>query len=83
MCSVNTSNLISNHIHVCIEQIVALAFGQVFVPPSSFEAASRCLWTDSGRSCLRWLCGYQVLQPDYGPSVQDFWNCVSMSIPFA
>ncbi|CAK9058891.1 unnamed protein product [Durusdinium trenchii] len=56
---------------------------QVFVPPSSFEAASRCLWTDSGRSCLRWLCGYQVLQPDYGPSVQDFWNCVSMSIPFA
>ncbi|CAJ1446381.1 unnamed protein product, partial [Effrenium voratum] len=39
---------------------------QVFVPPSSFHISSRCVWTDGGKSCLRWLCGFHALQPEYG-----------------
>ncbi|CAJ1335181.1 unnamed protein product [Effrenium voratum] len=41
---------------------------QVFVPPSSFHISSRCVWTDGGKSCLRWLCGFHALQPEYGRS---------------
>eukprot|EP00435_Cladocopium_sp_Y103_P050618 s1194_g15.t1 len=39
---------------------------QVFLPPSNFEIAQKCLWTDDGCSCLRWLCGYHVLLSEYG-----------------
>ena len=39
---------------------------QVFLPPNTFEVAKNCLWTDNGRCCLRWLCGYRVLQSEYG-----------------
>ncbi|CAE7944570.1 unnamed protein product, partial [Symbiodinium sp. KB8] len=39
---------------------------RVFVPPATFRKAAECVWTDHGKSTLRWLCGYVALQPDYG-----------------
>eukprot|EP00931_Biecheleriopsis_adriatica_P024199 TRINITY_DN15143_c0_g1_i1.p1 TRINITY_DN15143_c0_g1~~TRINITY_DN15143_c0_g1_i1.p1 ORF type:complete len:596 (-),score=161.78 TRINITY_DN15143_c0_g1_i1:174-1961(-) len=39
---------------------------RVFLPPGRFENADRCIWTDGGRSVLRWLCGFAALQPVYG-----------------
>ena len=56
---------------------------EVFLPPSNFEIAQKCLWTDDGRSCLRWLCGYHVLLPEYGDldckpgsfEIEISWSC--------
>eukprot|EP00439_Symbiodinium_sp_Y106_P071256 s694_g12.t1 len=39
---------------------------RVFLPPATFRKAGECVWTDHGKSTLRWLCGYVALQPDYG-----------------